>query len=63
MGALITPWHGDHDIRSNRSQLVPIQFKSSPSYVKHTVRTKICGNFFTEQEQQGDCVTFVEDKD
>ena len=34
---LITPWHGAHDIRWNRSQLVPIKFKSGPSYVKHTI--------------------------
>ena len=26
-------------------------------------RTKICGNFLTEQEQQGECITSVEDKD
>ena len=37
MGTLITPWHGAHDIRCNRSQLVSIEFKSDPSYVKHTV--------------------------
>ena len=37
MGMLITPWHGDHDKRSNCSQLVPIEFKSGPSYVKHTI--------------------------
>ena len=30
---------------------------------KTNLRTKICGNFLTEQEQQGDCVPFVEDKD
>ena len=30
---------------------------------KTNLRTKICGNFLTEQEQQGNCVTFVEDKD
>ena len=30
---------------------------------KTNLRTKICGNFLTKQEQQGDCVTFVEDKD
>ena len=29
---------------------------------KTNLRTKICGNFLTEQEQQGDFVTFVEDK-
>ena len=34
---LIPPWHGDHDKRWNRSQLVPIEFKSGPSYVKHTI--------------------------
>ena len=28
MGTLITPWHRDHDIHWNRSQLVPIEFKS-----------------------------------
>ena len=38
MGTLITPWHGAHDIRWSRSQLVPIEFKSDPSYVKHTIR-------------------------
>ena len=32
MGTLITPWHGDHD-----KQLVPIEFKSGPSYVKHNM--------------------------
>ena len=37
MGTLITPWHGDHDIHWNRSQLVPAEFKSGPSYVKHRV--------------------------
>ena len=37
MGTLITPWHGDHDIRCNRSQLVSIEFKSGPSYGKHTI--------------------------
>ena len=37
MGTLIIPWHGDHDKRSNLSQLVPTEFKSDPSYVKHTV--------------------------
>ena len=30
---LITPWHGARDICWN--QLVPIEFKSGPSYVKH----------------------------
>ena len=40
MGMLITPWHGDHDKRWNRSQLVPIEFRSGPSYVKHTVIRK-----------------------
>ena len=37
MGTLITPWHEAHDIRCNRSQLVPVEFKSGPSYVKHTI--------------------------
>ena len=31
MGTLITTWDGAYDIRWNRSQLVPIEFKSSPS--------------------------------
>ena len=30
---------------------------------KTNLRTKISGNFLTEQEQQDDCVTFFEDKD
>ena len=30
---------------------------------KTNLRTKICGTFLAEQEQQGDCVTFVEEKD
>ena len=34
---LIAPWHGAHDICWNRSQLVPIEFKSGPSCVKHTI--------------------------
>ena len=29
---------------------------------KTNIKTKFCGNFLTEQEQQGDCVTFAEDK-
>ena len=37
MGTFITPWHGDYDIRLNRSQLAPVEFKSGPSYVKHTI--------------------------
>ena len=41
MGKLITPWHGAHDIRGNRSQLVPTEFKSGASYVKHTI-TLMC---------------------
>ena len=39
MDMLITPWHRAHDMRLNRSQLVPIEFKSGPSYVKHIIRT------------------------
>ena len=30
---------------------------------KTNLRTNIRGSFLTGQEQQGDCVTFVEDKD
>ena len=37
MRTLITPWHGDCDLRRNRSQLVPIQFKSGSTYLKHTI--------------------------
>ena len=40
MGTLITLWYRDHDRRSDCSQLVPIEFKSGPSYVKHTILTK-----------------------
>ena len=29
---------------------------------KTNLRTKICGNVLTEQEQKGECVTSVEDK-
>ena len=36
-GKLITRWQGAHDIPWNCSQLVPIEFKSGPSYVKHTI--------------------------
>ena len=32
MGTLITRWHGDHDI-----SWFPIEFKSVPSYMKHTI--------------------------
>ena len=37
MGTLITPWHKDHDLSWNHSQLVPMEFKSGPSYVKHII--------------------------
>ena len=37
MGTLIAPRHGAHDIRWNRSQLVPIEFKNGPNYMKHTM--------------------------
>ena len=42
MGTLITPGHGAHDIRRNRSQLVPVEFKDGPSYVKHTTVILFC---------------------
>ena len=41
MVMLITPWHGAHDIRGNRSQLIPIEYKSGPSYVKHALDISI----------------------
>ena len=40
MGTLITPWHGALDISGNHSKLVPIEFKSGASYVKHTIVEK-----------------------
>ena len=30
-------WHRDHDLRWNRPQMVRIEFKSGPTYVKHTI--------------------------
>ena len=41
MGTSITPRHGDSDKRWNRSQLVPIEFKSDPSHVTHTLALKL----------------------
>ena len=37
MGTLITPSHKDHDLSLNYSRMVSIEFKSGPSYVKHTI--------------------------
>ena len=47
---LITPWHRAHDIRWNRSHLVPIEFKSGPSYVKHTI---VCGEWMDLRNSNG----------
>ena len=43
MPIFFTLWQGGHDLRLNRSQLVPIEVKISPTYVKQS--TCIVGYF------------------
>ena len=33
----ITLWHGDHDLRRDRSQMVPTEIKTGPTYVKQSI--------------------------
>ena len=37
MRTLNTLWHRDYDLRWNRSQLVPIEFKTGSTYVKQGI--------------------------
>ena len=38
MHTFITPRRGDNDLRWNRSQLLPVEVKSGPTYVKQRVK-------------------------
>ena len=45
----------NYDIRLNRSQLIPIEFKSGSTYVKHTIDDTI---FFNKYKK---CIDYVKD--
>ena len=51
---LITPCHKDRDLRRNRSQLVPIEFKSGSSYIKHAINCHKQTNFFKKNKNAMD---------
>ena len=38
----IIQWHGDYDLRRNRSQLVPIEVRIGPTYVKQRISSYNC---------------------